>query len=49
MRLGAEDEAKKLGVGVTILNAGEDPVLQIEQINEMIAKRGRFLLILLDF
>jgi ABC-type sugar transport system substrate-binding protein len=39
MRLGAEDEAVKLGVKVTILNAKEDPVLQIEQINEMIAKR----------
>jgi len=39
MRLGAEDEAKKSGVEVTILNAKEDPVLQIEQINEMIAKR----------
>jgi len=39
MRLGAEDEAGKLGVEVTILNAKEDPVLQIEQINEMIAKR----------
>jgi ABC-type sugar transport system substrate-binding protein len=39
MRLGAEDEAAKLGVEVTILNAKEDPVLQIEQINEMIAKR----------
>jgi ribose transport system substrate-binding protein len=39
MRLGAEVEAEKLGVEVTILNAKEDPVLQIEQINEMIAKR----------
>ena len=39
MRLGAEDEAKKLGVEVTILNAKEDPVLQIEQIAEIIAKR----------
>ncbi len=39
MRLGAEDEARKLGVEVTILNAREDPVLQIEQINEIIAKR----------
>ncbi len=39
MRLGAEDEAGKLGVEVTILNAKEDPVLQIEQINELIAKR----------
>jgi len=39
MRLGAEDEAQKLGVDVTILNAKEDPVLQIEQISEMTAKR----------
>jgi ABC-type sugar transport system substrate-binding protein len=39
MRLGAEDEGKKLGVDVTVLNAREDPVLQIEQIEEMIAKR----------
>jgi len=39
MRLGAQDEAQKLGVEVTILNAKEDPVLQIEQINEMIAKQ----------
>jgi len=39
MRLGAEEEAEKLGVEVTILNANERTVLQIEQINEMIAKR----------
>ena len=39
MRLGAQDEAQKLGVEVTILNAKEDPILQIEQINEMIAKQ----------
>ena len=39
MRLGAEDEAQKLGVKVTILNAGEDPVRQIEQIKQMIALR----------
>jgi ABC-type sugar transport system substrate-binding protein len=39
MRLGAKDEARKLGVDVTILNAKEDPVLQIEQIKQMIAKR----------
>jgi ABC-type sugar transport system substrate-binding protein len=38
MRLGAEDEAKKLGVEVTILNAKEDPVLQTEQIADVIAK-----------
>jgi ribose transport system permease protein len=40
MRLGARDEAKKLGVDITILNAKEDPVLQIEQIKEIIAKRA---------
>jgi ABC-type sugar transport system substrate-binding protein len=39
MRLGAEDEGQKLGVEVTVLNAREDPVLQIEQIKQMIAKR----------
>jgi ABC-type sugar transport system substrate-binding protein len=39
MRLGAEDEAEKLGIEVTVLNAKEDPVLQIEQIRQMIAKR----------
>ncbi|MBW7991175.1 MAG: sugar ABC transporter substrate-binding protein [Planctomycetes bacterium] len=39
MRLGAKDEARKLGIDVTILNATEDPVLQIEQIKEIIAKR----------
>ncbi|MHC4483095.1 MAG: sugar ABC transporter substrate-binding protein [Planctomycetota bacterium] len=39
MRLGAEDEGQKLGVGVTVLNAREDPVLQIEQVRQMIAKR----------
>ena len=39
MRLGAEDEGNKLGADVTILNAREDPVRQIEQIREMIAKR----------
>ena len=38
MRLGAEDEGEKLGAEVTILNAKEDPVLQIEQVKEMIAK-----------
>ncbi len=39
MRLGAQDESQKFGVEVTILNAREDPVLQIEQISEMIAKQ----------
>jgi len=39
MRLGAKDEARKLGVEVTILNAKEDSVLQIEQIKEIIATR----------
>ena len=38
MRLGAEDEARKHGVEVTILNAKEDPVLQTEQSAEIIAK-----------
>ena len=38
MRLGAQDEARKLGVEVTILNAKEDPVLQIEQVKQVIAK-----------
>ncbi|MHC4120451.1 MAG: sugar ABC transporter substrate-binding protein, partial [Planctomycetota bacterium] len=38
MRLGAEDEAEKLGVEVTILNAKEDPVLQIEQIKEPLVR-----------
>ncbi|MHC4623066.1 MAG: sugar ABC transporter substrate-binding protein [Planctomycetota bacterium] len=40
MRIGAEDEGQKLGVEVTVLNAKEDPVLQIEQIKQMIAKRA---------
>jgi len=39
MRLGAEDEGKKLGADVTILNAKEDPVIQIQQIQEMIARQ----------
>lgn len=39
MRLGARDEADKLGLDVTILNAKEDPVLQIQQIKDMIAKK----------
>jgi len=39
MRLGAEDEGRKLGAEVTILNAKEDPVLQIEQIQDAIAKQ----------
>jgi ABC-type sugar transport system substrate-binding protein len=39
MRLGAVDEGAKLGVEVTITNAKEDPVLQIQQIQEMIAKQ----------
>lgn len=38
MRLGAMDEGKKLGVNVTITNAKEDPVTQIQQIQEMIGK-----------
>jgi ribose transport system permease protein len=39
MRLGAIDEGKKLGAEVTITNAKEDPMVQIQQIQEMIAKR----------
>jgi len=39
MRLGAIDEGKKVGADVTILNAKEDPVLQIQQIQELIAKQ----------
>lgn len=39
MRLGAVDEGKQLGAEVTILNAREDPVLQIQQIQEIIAKQ----------
>jgi len=39
MRLGAMDEARKLGAHVTIMNANEDPVLQIQQIQELIARR----------
>ncbi len=38
MRLGAMDEGKKLGAEVTIANAKEDPVTQIQQIQEMIGK-----------
>jgi len=38
MRLGAIDEGKKLGAEVTILNAKEDPLLEIQQIQELIAK-----------
>ncbi len=39
MRLGAIDEGKKLGVEVIIMNAKEDPVLQIQQIQELIARQ----------
>ena len=42
MRLGAVDEGKKLDAKVTILNAKEDPVLQIMQIKEMIFKFDDF-------
>lgn len=38
MRLGAQSEAGKLGVDVTVLNAKEDAARQIGQIEEMIAK-----------
>jgi ABC-type sugar transport system substrate-binding protein len=39
MRLGAIDEGEKAGAKVVISNAKEDPVLQIQQIQEMIAKQ----------
>ncbi|HUU93009.1 MAG TPA: hypothetical protein VM238_17590, partial [Phycisphaerae bacterium] len=39
MRLGAIDEGRKLGAEVIIMNAKEDPVLQIQQIQELIAKQ----------
>ena len=39
MRLGAIAEGKKLGAEVTIMNAKEDPVLQIQQIQQLIAKQ----------
>jgi len=39
MRLGAIDEGKKLGADVTIMNAEEDPVKEIRQIQELIAKK----------
>ena len=39
MRLGAIDEGKKLGAEITVTNAKEDPVVQIQQIQEMIAKQ----------
>jgi len=40
MRLGAIDEGKKLGAEVIVTNAKEDPVVQIQQIQEMIARRA---------
>ena len=39
MRLGAIDEGEKSGAKVTIMDAQEDPVLQIQQIQELIAKQ----------
>jgi len=39
MRLGAIDEGKKLGAEVIIMNAKEDPVLQIQQIQELIGRQ----------
>lgn len=39
MRLGAIDEGKKHGAEVIIMNAREDPVLQIQQIQELIARQ----------
>jgi len=38
MRLGAIDQAAKLGARVTIMNANEDPVLQIQQIQVIDSK-----------
>ncbi len=40
MRLGAIDEGKKLGAEAIVTNAKEDPVVQIQQIQEMIARRA---------
>ena len=39
MRLGSIDEGKKLGAEVVIMNAKEDPVLQIQQIQDLIARQ----------
>lgn len=39
MRLGAVDEGQKLGVEVVVTNGKEDPVVQLQQIQEMIAKQ----------
>lgn len=39
MRLGAIDEGQKLNVEITVLNAKEDPLVQIQQIQEMIGKQ----------
>ncbi len=39
MRLGAIDEGEKLGAEVIVTNAQEDPVVQIQQIQDMIAKQ----------
>ena len=39
MRLGSVDEGRKLGAEVVIMNAKEDPVRQIQQIQELIAKQ----------
>jgi ribose transport system substrate-binding protein len=39
MRLGAIDEGNKAGAEVIIMNAREDPVLQIQQIQELIARQ----------
>lgn len=39
MRLGIIDESRKLGADVIIQNAKEDPVLQIQQIREIIATK----------
>lgn len=39
MRLGSVDEGRKRGAEVIIMNAKEDPVLQIQQIQELIARQ----------
>jgi ribose transport system substrate-binding protein len=39
MRLGAIDEGAKFGAEVIIMNAKEDPLLQIQQIQQLIAKQ----------
>src|ERR1041385_9227151 len=38
MKIGAQDEAKKLGASVTILNGKEDVQVQAQQVNDLIAQ-----------